>query len=813
MASPQALQREDYQVGVICALAIEQAAVLATLDGDEHPGPTPVSGDDNQYTFGRIKDHNIVIACLPAGSIGTANACNVATNMQRSFPIRFGLMVGIAGGVWSEENDVHLGDVVVSQPKGQFGGVVQYDFGKTEKDGKFNRTSQLHQPPKVLLHSLQRLQTEHLRKGSNLREILDTMFEKEPHMVERFDHPGTEHDQLFDASYDHESGPTKCDRCDPLKVPEDWEARETSNPRIHYGTIASANQVMRHGPTRDRVAADLGAICFEMEAAGLMNNFPCLVIRGICDYADTHKNKKWQGYAAATAAAFAKELLSFIPSQEVVKMAPAYKNEHWIVPRGSSTHFTGRASVIEEVQDRLCNPPREFESKQRRFVIVGMGGIGKSEICLKVAENVRESFWGVFWIDVSSTANAERGYTDIGRMCGLPEPTQQEVRTWLAAAKHKWLLILDNADDPETDYAQYFPSGNRGCVILTTRNHQCQVHSNVGYRELETLARSEAVGLLLKTTNVEPSLWESHETIAGKVVDILGSHTLAVVQAGAFIQQGLCSLEDYPTHFVQQRQRLLQFRPKQARSEYGDVYATFEVSAKHLEESDQHSTKIALALLRFLAFVHFDSVPVFIFERAWKKAQSILFHESQEMSDQRLDLTEWHVSRLIAFMQSLPADKKRKGGHRPFSKSLKRMRPRKWQRQSKSLFDDEFDTILLDQACAALASLSIISIDKTTHTLTIHPLVHAWAMDRLEISERDEARISTGCILAMSMQGRWYVPFWSQLEAYVESYLHTWLLESSVVSFEVIQFLYNLALSLDETSLSPPQAELTVMLP
>jgi nucleoside phosphorylase len=189
MDSPQALGREDYQIGVICALAIEQAAVIAALDGDKHPDLTPMSGDDNQYTFGRIKLHNIVIACIPAGHAGAANACNVATNMQRSFPIKFGLMVGIAGGVWSEENDVHLGDVVVSQPKGQFGGVVQYDFGKTERDGSFRRTSSLNQPPKVLLQSLQRLQTKHLIKGNNLKEVLAAMFEKEPDMANVFRHP------------------------------------------------------------------------------------------------------------------------------------------------------------------------------------------------------------------------------------------------------------------------------------------------------------------------------------------------------------------------------------------------------------------------------------------------------------------------------------------------------------------------------------------------------------------------------------------------------------------------------------------------
>jgi nucleoside phosphorylase len=87
---------------------------------------------------------------------------------------------------------------------------------------------------------------------------------------------------------------------------------------VHYGTIASGNQVIRDGLQRDRLSSELGNIlCFEMEAAGLMNSFPCLVIRGICDYADSHKNKKWQPYAAATAAAYAKEILSVIPAAEV----------------------------------------------------------------------------------------------------------------------------------------------------------------------------------------------------------------------------------------------------------------------------------------------------------------------------------------------------------------------------------------------------------------------------------------------------------------------------------------------------------------
>ena len=87
---------------------------------------------------------------------------------------------------------------------------------------------------------------------------------------------------------------------------------------IYYGTIALGNQVMKDAITRDWISKELGGVmCFEMEAAGLMNNLPCLVIRGICDYADLHKNKKWQLYAAATAAACAKEILLVIPAAEV----------------------------------------------------------------------------------------------------------------------------------------------------------------------------------------------------------------------------------------------------------------------------------------------------------------------------------------------------------------------------------------------------------------------------------------------------------------------------------------------------------------
>ena len=290
--------------------------MVAMLD-ESHPRLKKENGDDNEYILGRIGVHNVVIACLPAGLMGNGPAAIVAINMQRSFPIKLGLMVGVGGGVWSKKNDIRLGDVVVGQPTGTYGGVVQWDFGKMGKDGKFQRTGSLNKPPLVLLHALQSLKERDITDGINIESSLSLMVQNKPRMGEVYRYQGAEHELLFMATYDHKGNET-CEECDAnfiIRRP----TRRDSTPKIHYGNIASGNEVIKHSITRDKIAKEEDVICFEMEAASLMDNFPCLVIRGICDYADSHKNKTWQPYAAAAAAAFARELLGFIDKQEVIK--------------------------------------------------------------------------------------------------------------------------------------------------------------------------------------------------------------------------------------------------------------------------------------------------------------------------------------------------------------------------------------------------------------------------------------------------------------------------------------------------------------
>ena len=212
--------------------------------------------------------------------------------------------------------------LIKSKLKKITGGVLQYDFGKTMRDGKFIQTGSLNKPPAVLLTGVSKLRALHRRKGSTIWEHVNNMLKLNPAMHQDFSYQSPEDDRLFQAEYDHVDSGKDCKGCAQEHLVQ-RKPRTTNVPVIHYGLIGSANRVMRHGVAREKLRQERGIICFEMEAAGLMDNFPCLVIRGICDYSDTHKNDNWHPYAAATAAAYAKELLGVIPSIQVDKTPTA----------------------------------------------------------------------------------------------------------------------------------------------------------------------------------------------------------------------------------------------------------------------------------------------------------------------------------------------------------------------------------------------------------------------------------------------------------------------------------------------------------
>ena len=320
------------------------------------------------------------------------------------------------------------------------------------------------------------------------------------------------------------------------------------------------------------------------------------------------------------------------------------------------------------------------------------------------------------------------------------------MKTWLANSRHPWLLIIDNADNPQFDCAAFFPSGNKGNIILTTRNPQCRNHATVGCEDLDPLDLQDAQSLLLKAAGMTASLCEDSQKAAEKVIEALGFHTLAIIQAGAYIRLRFCSLEEYPAHFRQQEERLLKYHPKQARSAYGSVFATFEISATHLQSSQDEYAADALSLLRILGFIHFQEIPELMFVRARKKA--IAIHKSVSREGPRNEiyqLSKLQTSRLPSFMML------RNDTDTDCS----------WWRW---------------RWCETLNLLESYSFIKTAGSgedlsFSMHPLAHTWTRIRHDLASRKEGWRTAGSIIALSMRGPQYHVFHEKLRSHVTAYL------------------------------------------
>ncbi|KAF3190614.1 hypothetical protein TWF788_008135 [Orbilia oligospora] len=252
------LDKDDYTIAWICALDVEVTAAVAILDKQHDPQPQD-EADKNAYILGEVGDYNIVIACLQAGSYGTTSAAVAVTGLCRSFPsVTACLMVGIGGGApFLPQRDIRLGDIVVSEPVagiglGGVGGVLQYDFGKTVEDGKFVHTGVLNKPPELFLTTLTKLKAEYPEKIFS-KNIIDKILKRES-TAPKFARPPDDSDRLFQSEYAHPDKDVSCDRCNISDVVQrPTRARYQSEPYLHYGLIASGNQVMKDSITRDKL--------------------------------------------------------------------------------------------------------------------------------------------------------------------------------------------------------------------------------------------------------------------------------------------------------------------------------------------------------------------------------------------------------------------------------------------------------------------------------------------------------------------------------------------------------------------------------
>ncbi|KAL6904704.1 hypothetical protein GGI43DRAFT_287411 [Trichoderma evansii] len=299
------LRHEHYKIAIICALPEELMAVRALFD-DTHQDLPLHESDTNTYALGRLGIYSVVAACLPSGDYGTNAASKVASDIEKSFPaVKWYFVVGIGGGIPSEEHDIRLGDVVVST------GVIQHDMGKvTQKGSKIKSTGFPQRPARLLLTAISSVQSDPSLTHDALEEHINHIVSVRP----EYQSPGDDRDKLFQVNSKHKHRQKTCENCKGPHVPK---KSRPPGPHIHYGLIASGNQVIKDAVTRDRIGTEMKVLCFEMEGAGVMATGNCLVIRGICDYADSHKNDEWHKYAAATAAAYTKFFLLRIRNLDV----------------------------------------------------------------------------------------------------------------------------------------------------------------------------------------------------------------------------------------------------------------------------------------------------------------------------------------------------------------------------------------------------------------------------------------------------------------------------------------------------------------
>lgn len=347
--------RWQFTVGWICGLSVEMAAAVAMLDEAYEDGlHNPVDG--YSYGLGKIGGHNIVIACLPAGQYGSMSASVVANRMITSYAnLRFIFSVGIGGGIPRKGYDIRLGDVVVSKPSGGSPAVVEWDINiDSQVEVRPNPTK----PPMVLLSAVARLQAHSLTNGLELNNIIKERVEKFPKLREIFQYPGAEHDMLFEHPFeDSQSENSSSDEVD-LDTLVKRSRREDDEPQVHYGVIASGNRLLKKSKIRNELGSKYRVLAVELEAAGLMSYFPCLVIRGIADYADSHKDKRWQGYAAATSAAYTRRLLQYVGEINVHDVKPLLKTYVESLERSTSIQVPDDSSFVDPNEQHR---PEDFQ--------------------------------------------------------------------------------------------------------------------------------------------------------------------------------------------------------------------------------------------------------------------------------------------------------------------------------------------------------------------------------------------------------------------------------------------------------------------
>ncbi|KAK4189455.1 hypothetical protein QBC35DRAFT_141477 [Podospora australis] len=466
----------------------------------------------------------------------------------------------------------------------------------------------------------------------------------------------------------------------------------------------------------------------------------------------------------------------------IQQLAPSQlrSGRHYMVPFSSIGCFTGRTEVLSLLEafftPDMLDQTSTSHNGQRRFVLYGLGGSGKSQICLQFAEKFQDSFCGIFWIDASSTTSAETSFKQLARLAEI-DSSIDACKTWLSG-QTSWLLILDNADDPRLDLTQYFPSGRRGGIIITSRNPSSRSYAtDDGFYLVDTMEETDAVSLLLRASfhnNVTADVYQD----AKDVVNRLGCLSIAIVQTAAYIQQLNISFAKYLELWSINSHSLMAERLVVGSSAYKQSpFGAWLMSLTKIQQAAAHdeASRDAIEILFTLSYLHNESVPESLFFRAWKGWTSSFDSQTQRWSTAgstpfvTAETTRNRFRRLIPGFKS-----KVLGQSLPLSQEVT---VRSSVRVS-MLKEKTWDYLRLRQALAVLQSYSLISTNENGATFSMHCLCHQWARECQSRESQKQWETSTASIIAMSTWSRDYRRneasdslFWTDMYPHVQRYL------------------------------------------
>ncbi|KEY64848.1 hypothetical protein S7711_10081, partial [Stachybotrys chartarum IBT 7711] len=586
-------------------------------------------------TTGSIGRHNVVLAHMPG--MGKANAAVVAAHCQTSYPnIKLALVVGVYGVVpfVSTDTEIILGDVVISKS------VIQHDFGQRLPESFVRKDillDSLGRPNLEIRALLGKLEGRRGRIMLN-KKIVSYLVELQKESDLQAQYPGASYDKLFEASYHHLSDGKACEecKCNGQLIPRIRLKQQDIQPAVHFGLIASSDTMMKSRTERNEITKQEGIIGFEMESAGVWDTFPCIVIKGACDYADSYKSKKWQRYAAATAAASAKAFLEFwepsVRNRAVNRAAPKF-----IVPYPSNPDFIKGSDIHQQLKNKLGHAQQTHGTSYQRVSLFGLGGVGKTQIALAYVYWLQEAnpAISIFWVHASNADRFHQSYMSIAEEYEIPGYTDPKidlsllVKNWLEKKYcEPWLMVLDNADDmqlffgaPSTvalssaesskadNLSAYLPECRQGCLVVTTRNKQLGVRLAQGQQPVEVTQMNENESVQLLRTKLDDMSTASADL--SSLASRLEYLPLALAQAASFIQETCITALKYLQLLGDSDKNMVHFLSKEFETVGRDSSAPRAVSQTWILSFQQIKQQHILAseLLSFMSLLDRQDIP------------------------------------------------------------------------------------------------------------------------------------------------------------------------------------------------------------